>query len=57
MKLFANQRPKGFHHRDLPHAEKRFDFHRDHPRGRSMGNVITLIVLLALLLALWKIFN
>ncbi|CDA94347.1 unknown [Prevotella sp. CAG:1320] len=57
MKLFANQRPKGFRHRDLPHAEKRFDFHRDHPRGRSMGNVTTLIVLLALLLALWKIFN
>lgn len=57
MRLFANQRPKGFRHRDLPHAEKRFDFHCDRPRGRSTDNVITLIILLALLVALWKIFN
>lgn len=57
MRLYDQRRPKGFRLQDPFPREKRFDFHREHPKARSLGSVVTLVVLLILLLALWKIFN
>lgn len=55
MKLFEPQRPR--RHRNPRDREKRFDFHRDLPKGKSASDVKVLVILLVLLLALWKIFN
>lgn len=57
MRIFATRKPRDFRLRDKRTYERHFDFHKPNSTGRQVSSILSLVVLLVLLLAVWYLIN